>query len=139
MICLLDDLRKTTHRMVVPTPVIAELSRDGKPLEMLQALTKTLGRIRVAPLDQEAAVVAAQMAKDVITKRAPGQHRGALKYDTLICAIAHAIGAHLLLTDDSRDMKAPLLAVNSAVEVVVATDPPAKGQSNIYQLPSKGA
>lgn len=110
-------------RFAVPTPAIAELSRPKSARAFLEELSRSLGRFRVLPLTRAAAEVAAKMAAERFAKRASiGQgERGAVKFDTLIAAVAHDHAAQYVVTDDRRDYATPLKAVSSPVEILIAT------------------
>jgi predicted nucleic acid-binding protein len=119
-------------KLVVPTPVIAELGRDGPGSVVYKAFVKAIrGRIRTAPLTVSAADVAGAMRRSALRQRADGQERGAVLYDALIAALAHDIEARWLITANPRDMKRCLAAVQSAVEIIDTTVIPDKGQLHL--------
>ena len=126
-------------RFAVPTPAIAELSRPKKASVFLEELSRALGRFRVLPLSRVAAVVAAKMAAERFARRASiGQgERGAVKFDTLIAAVAHDHGAQYIVTDDRRDYGTPLKAVGSAVQILVASTPRPGQQLKLVEGPAK--
>jgi hypothetical protein len=95
-----------------------------------------LGGITVHPLDEESARIAGQIATVRLKNRAP-KERGAVKYDTLIFAIAHHIGQRWLLTGNRRDYEPCKKAIASPVELVIATEPPPGQQSMLVVTQSK--
>lgn len=128
----LTSLRKQGAAFVVPTPVVAELSRHGKGSEVLRKkLVRQLKRSKVQALDCDAADIAGQMSEKVLIARAAGEERGAIKYDALIAAVAHDIGAKWLVTDNRKDMQRCLDAVESEVELIVTSAIPKKGQLHL--------
>jgi predicted nucleic acid-binding protein len=136
----IERLTQQNTRWVIPAPVVAELCRDGLGSEQLREVAKiALRRLRVEVLDKDAADVAGQIAIMALRARRPGQERGAVKYDALIAAIAHKIGARWLLTANERDMRAHLQAIKSPVEVVIATQPPSTGQTVMLEVLKPGA
>lgn len=124
-------------RFAVPTPAVAELSRPKTAAAFLEELARAVGRFRVLPLTRAAAEVAAKMAAQRIAARPIGAERGAVKYDTLIAAIAHDVGAKYVVTDDRRDYGGPLRVVSSSVEVVVASTPRPGQQMNLIEMPKR--
>jgi predicted nucleic acid-binding protein len=130
-----ERLEKLGATYVVPAPVVAELSSGG-PADAVLEIAKLLGGIRVQPLDEEAARIAGQIAAATLKNRA-GRERGAVKYDALIFAIAHQIGARWLLTGNRRDYEPCAKAIHSPVEIVAATEPPPGQQPMMVVLQSK--
>jgi len=61
------------------------------------------------------------MAAERLKKKAPNETRGAVKFDTLVAATAHSVGAKYILTHNERDFRSPLSVVSSPVEVIDAT------------------
>jgi len=135
----INDLRKDGARFVVPTPVIAELCSTGSSGAdvVRKRVTKHLRRVKTLPLDVASADVAGQMMKNALASRAPGEARGAVRYDALIAAIAHSNGARWLVTDNRKDMAKCLGAVNSTVELVVTSALPKKGQLHLVHIGAK--
>lgn len=122
---------------VVPAPVVAELDSGG-PAGALDAIAKVMGGVRVQPLDEEAAHVAGQIAATTLKNRAGhAGERGAVKYDALIFAITHQMGARWLLTGNRRDYDPCARAISSSVEIVRATDPPPGQQPITVVMQSK--
>lgn len=117
--------------------MVAELS-SGDPADAVLEIAKLLGGIHipVQPLDEEAAPIAGQIAAATLKNRA-GRERGAVKYDALIFAIAHQMGARWLLTGNRRDYEPCAKAINSPVEIVAATEPPPGQQPMVVVLQSK--
>ena len=131
---------KEGAKLVVPTPVIAELGREGPGSEVYRDFVMGIrGRTRTAPLTVSAADVAGTMRMAALRQRENGQERGAVVYDALIAAIAHDIGAKWLITANPRDMKKCLLAVNSPVALVDTTEVPAKGQLSLVHQHARKA
>ncbi|HEY4188583.1 MAG TPA: type II toxin-antitoxin system VapC family toxin [Polyangia bacterium] len=134
-----ENLKKQRAHFVVPSPVIAELSRTGPGSEVIrEAVKKALGRVRIEVLDAEAADIAGSISRITLQSRA-GRERGAVKYDSLIAAIAHRIGAKWLVTGNSGDYRKALAVINSPVDVIVATEPPARGQQVILEAMARPA
>lgn len=124
-------------RFAVPTPAIAELSRPKTAAAFLEELSRAVGRFRVLPLTRAAAEIAAKMAAERMAARPPNAERGAVKFDTLIAAIAHEVAAKYVVTDDRRDYGSPLRVVSSPVEIVVASQPRPGQQMNLIELPKQ--
>jgi predicted nucleic acid-binding protein len=116
-------------------PVVAEL-HSGGPADAIGEISKLLGAIRVQPLDEEAARIAGQIAAVTLKNRA-GRERGAVKYDALIFAIAHHIGARWLLTGNRRDYEQCKTTLVSPVEILIATEPPPGQQAIQVVMQSK--
>lgn len=124
---------QVSHRFFIPAPALAELAEHGGAAVAMQTIVKRLGRMRVEPLDFAAAAVAAEMAHRALSQR-KGRERGAVKYDVLIAAICHKVGADQLLTEDEKNtFTTALEVVNSQVSVVVPSRPPEKGQVTLLQ------
>jgi hypothetical protein len=60
-----------------------------------------------------------------------------VKFDALIFAIAHQMGARWLLTGNRRDYEPYAKAISSPVEIVRATEPPRGQQAMTVVLQSK--
>ena len=112
----------------VAAPSIAELHRDGPGGETADRILGQFGDLRIDALDLEAAEYAGQSLRATLSSRGPGASRNAVKFDALIAGVAHRIGATHLLTADKRDFERHLGEMQSAIEVVVVSDPPEKGQ-----------
>src|ERR1700742_1388052 len=93
--CAEETLRSLKGaRFVIPAPVVAELSRDGPGSEVVrQKIVQHISRLKVEPLDLRAADFAGAMVRAALKSRPKNKPRGAVKYDALIAAIAHSIGA----------------------------------------------
>lgn len=127
-----DTTIKQGAKLVVPTPVIAELGRDQPGTLVYQAFVRAIREcVRTAPLTVSAADVAGTMRISALRQRSQGQERGAILYDALIAAIAHDIGARWLITANPRDMKRCLDAVQSSVKILDTTTIPDKGQLHL--------
>lgn len=132
-----ERLEKEGAVWVVPTPVVAELSSGG-PADALLEIAKALGGVRVQSLDEEAARVAGQIAAATLRNRTSrAGERGAVKYDALIFAIAHQMGARWLLTGNRRDYEPYARAISSTVEIIRATDAPPGQQAITLIMQSK--
>ena len=130
----IENLEKQKARFVVPTPVIAELCRGGPGSDVVREIAqRLLGRLRIEVLDEDAAVLAGEISRTTLQRR-EGRERGAVKYDALIAGIAHRMGARWLLTGNGEDHRKGFAVLNSAVEVVVATEPPTRGQQVLVDL-----
>ncbi len=111
--------------LTVPTPVIAELGRDGSGLEVVrEQMARRLARVRTEPLSARAADIAGEMRRHILSDRDPTRERGAITYDALIAAIAHVVDARWLLTTNGSHMRSCLEAVQSRVEVIVTDSVP---------------
>jgi predicted nucleic acid-binding protein len=133
----LERLEKQGALWVVPAPVVAELSSGG-PADAILEIAKVLGGVRVQPLDEEAARIAGRITAATLRNRAGGAgERGAVKFDALIFAIAHQMGARWLLTGNRRDYEPYARAISSPVEIVRATEPPRGQQAMTVVLQSK--
>lgn len=132
----IEELTKEGCVFVLPAPVIAELGRGSStPRDAIRAVRKHIGKMRIFSLTKDSAEIANDMVRPLLSSRAPGDARGAVKFDTLIAAIAHEMKAKYLVTDNVRDYRKPLAVVNSTVEVIDITAPRSQGQGNIFQLP----
>jgi predicted nucleic acid-binding protein len=124
---------QTKYRWAIPSAVVAELGRDGTPEAVILQLGQSLGRFRVLALNYRAACIAARIASRALKERPPGNERGAVKYDALICATAIAHAAECIVTVD-RDYTKHAAAVGSSLRVVMPTEVPDKGQLNILHI-----
>lgn len=137
----IERLKNENVRFVVPSPVIAELAGEGPGSDVVREVARTLiGKLRIEVLDEDAADEAGAMSR-VLLKQREGRERGAIKYDALIAAIAHNIGAKYLVTSNVDDLSKCLRAINSTVQVIMATAPPQTGQQVMVSVlrPSKAA
>lgn len=134
----IQNIVKQGARLAVPTPVVAELAKAGQGSEVARKLIGALARrCRFEELDLEAADVAGTIRLKALQKRKAGEERGAISYDALIVAIAHARRARWLLTANPRDFSALLNEVSSPVELVVTDTVPKSGQlSLVHQVPT---
>lgn len=130
---VLADLIRNRVKLVIPTPVIAELCRNGKGSRQIAALVQQLKRsVKTCALSGDAADIAGQMRKTALEKRALGSERGAISYDALIAATAHHIGAKWLITVNPRDYATCFAAVGSTVQVVNTDALPGSGQLDLF-------
>jgi predicted nucleic acid-binding protein len=114
----LDTLVERRARFVIPSPVVAELCRDDKGIEIARRFARFAPRLRIEALDVEAAGVAGEMSRAALQARPPDRTRDAVKYDALIAGAAHALDASWLCTTNVRDMRRCLDAIDSKVEIV---------------------
>ena len=127
-----EQVVKQGAKLVVPTPVIAELGRDGPGSIVYKEFVRAIrGHIRTAPLTVNAADVAGTMRTAALRQRGTGHERGAVLYDALIAAIAHDLDAQWLITANPGDMRKCLDAVTSSVEIMDTTSVPSKGQLHL--------
>jgi predicted nucleic acid-binding protein len=122
-------------RFGIPAVVVAELGRDGTSEKVLRALVKAIGRFRVLPLTHMAGEHAAEMSRTALQKRQPMDERGAVKFDTLICATAVAHEANCIVTENPRDFEKHIAVAKASIEVLVPSEPPKKGQLLLMQKP----
>ncbi len=99
---LLKNLSEASVRVVVPTPVLAELLVSVGP-----GKTQLLGEIShsaafsVVAFDQIAAVECACLIDPTMMRKlTPNDTKAKVKFDRQILAIAKVAGAHTLYTDD---------------------------------------
>jgi predicted nucleic acid-binding protein len=131
----IENLQKQRARFVVPTPVIAELCRRGPgSKDLRQVVKRFLGHARIEVLDEDSAELAGEIVRTRLQERAEGDERGVVKYDALIAAIAHKIGARWLVTGNARDFRRCLSVINSPVQVVVATEQAMQGQLTMVDM-----
>ncbi|HWO24935.1 MAG TPA: type II toxin-antitoxin system VapC family toxin [Kofleriaceae bacterium] len=132
-----ERLEKLGVIWVVPSPVVAELGSGG-PADALDAIAKVLGGIRVQSLDEEAARAAGQITAATLKNRVRREgERDGVKFDALVFATAHQMGARWLLTGNRRDYEPYVKAISSRVEVVIATNPPPGQQAISVIMQSK--
>ena len=135
----MERLNRLQVRWIVRAPVIAELYRGGPGLLRLRDVAlRYLKAVRVEALDARAADLAGQISAQTLRARR-GRERGAVKFDALIAAIAHHVGARWLLTANVDDMRSHLKVIGSGIEVVNATEPPASGQQELVEVLKPGA
>lgn len=100
---LLKTIGSTSERILVPTPVLSELigraAKDGP--RYLQILDGQKA-FRIANFDQLAAVEAATLlAENRAALQEEGLSRVAIKFDTMIVAIARVHRARVIYSDDN--------------------------------------
>lgn len=116
-------MRERGFTLWVPAPAMAELSSRGATgTAIATALTPRLGGLRVAEFGVAAAQVCGQMVAAALGSAvASGSRydstRAAMKFDAMIAAIAHSMGARYLLTANARDIAKYLNAVKSPTQV----------------------
>jgi predicted nucleic acid-binding protein len=122
----------------IPTVVVAELTRGTAAKKEVQRLVSRLGAFKILALTFEAGCVAADMARESLSKKPHKLARGAIKFDTLICATADAHRAARIITENPSDFAQHVATVDAPIEIIVPSSPPAKGQMNVFQMkPSK--
>lgn len=101
---LLKNLSEAGVRVVVPTPVLAELMVSVGPGKVqLLGEINTSAAFSVVPFDQIAAVECACLNDPTMTKKmGPKDTKAKVKFDRQILAIAKVAGVHTLYTDDKR-------------------------------------
>lgn len=121
--------------IVVPAPVLAELAHADKQGQViLDAFIDAVGaQTRIEPFDQDAAQLAGEVLRTLIPKRKPGERKHPMKYDVMISAIAHRIGAAHLITGDAKANSFPrhLEILQSPTKIIVSPDLPPGYQSEI--------
>lgn len=131
----IENLEAKNARFVVPTPVVAELCRNGPGSDVLRQVVGDLIReLRLEVLDEDAAVVAGDMSRAALQTRAEGDERGAIKFDALIAGVAHKVNAKWLVTANARDFVRYLRVVNSDVEVVHADQQALERQTVMIEM-----
>ncbi|MBI4956813.1 MAG: PIN domain-containing protein [Myxococcales bacterium] len=129
---VVDDLVTRGTTLLVPTPVIAELCRDGAGSVQYELLVRALKRrVRTLALTVDAADKAGAMRRVALRKRPPDESRGAVSYDALIAGSAVAAGARWIVTANPRDYAALIRVTQANVEVICTDDPPKMGQLNL--------
>lgn len=125
------QLRDAGSVFVVPAPAMAELHSGPTGSLIASLLAQRSSRMRVEPLDYHAAELAGEMIAKAPRPRPPALSRNVVKYDALIAAIAHRLGAAALVTADERGFPKYLNAVSSTVRVEIATLP--RGQLRLLR------
>lgn len=101
---LLRNLSEAGVRVVVPTPVLAELMVSVGPgkVQLLGEINQSAA-FHVVAFDQIAAVECACLNDPALQKKlGPRDTKAKVKFDRQILAIAKVAGAHTLYTDDKR-------------------------------------
>jgi len=122
------ELRKNGAVFLVPSPAIVELSRDGPGEEIARRTMAALGGLRVESLDLRAATYAGEMCRSLMAKKPSGDEKRAIRFDALIAAIAHRVGAKYLATANAKDFRSHLSHIKSTVEVYPIDEQPPGGQ-----------
>lgn len=101
---LLKNLSEAGVRVVVPTPVLAELMVSVGPGKVqLLGEINTSAAFSVVPFDQIAAIECACLNDPTMAKKlGPKDTKAKVKFDRQILAIAKVAGVHTLYTDDKR-------------------------------------
>lgn len=120
-------------RLAIPTVVVAELVNGKTAQREVERLVDALGRFNILAFNYRSACVAAEMWRDALSRK-PIKDRQVIKFDTLICATAVAYGATRIVTENPKDFDKHLLAVKAAVEVIMPSAPPAKGQLKFLHI-----
>src|SRR5688572_12602278 len=101
---MLEAIDKTGIQLVIPTPVLSELLilAGSRQIEVLNALTSKKS-VQVAPFDEMAAVENAALRRSPkLRSKSRGETKKELSFDLQILAIANAVGAEMVLTDDAQ-------------------------------------
>ncbi|WEN15726.1 hypothetical protein PY254_03360 [Rhodanobacter sp. AS-Z3] len=101
---LLKNLSEAGVRVVVPTPVLAELMVSVGPgkVQLLGEINQSAA-FSIVAFDQIAAVECACLNDPTLGKKlGPKDTKAKVKFDRQILAIAKVAGAHTLYTDDKR-------------------------------------
>ena len=101
---LLKNLSDASIRVVVPTPVLAELMVSVGPgkVQLLGEITQSTA-FSVVSFDQIAAIECACLNDPALAKKlGPKDTKAKVKFDRQILAIAKVAGAHTLYTDDKH-------------------------------------
>lgn len=142
---LLVDVSKTKSHIGIPTPALAEfLVRTDAATQGVFSALERKSAVRVLPFDKKAAYECAQLdraAREKGNKRgsATGSAYQKVKVDRQIVAIAKAVGATAIISDDAGlrsvgkdagllvrpvcDLPIPESARQHALDLVVSTDP----------------
>jgi predicted nucleic acid-binding protein len=101
---LLKNLSDAGIRVVVPTPVLAELmvSVGSGKIQLLGEINQSAA-FSVVAFDQIAAIECACLNDPALQKKqGPKETKAKVKFDRQILAIAKVTGAHTLYTDDKQ-------------------------------------
>lgn len=105
---LVEAIQKSGERIIVPTPALSELlvRADGAGQQYLDIITRSKF-FRVAEFGIRAAVEAAALTREAIEKGSfrgvtPEADRAKVKFDRQIVAIARALGATTIYTNDGQ-------------------------------------
>ncbi|MFI5288817.1 MAG: type II toxin-antitoxin system VapC family toxin [Polyangia bacterium] len=120
----LERLQKEHVGFAVPSPVLAELTAKRPGRAVLQAIAGLMGATRIVPLNADGAIVAGDIISRVLSGRPAGADRVRVKFDQLVAAVAHHVGARYLLTANAADMQTALRAISSGVVVLDASQAP---------------
>ncbi len=131
---LIDRISRAGGRLVIPTPVLAELLVKAGPASA-DWLSRLSGKkaIRVAPFDERAAVECAELAKGRLGRKPKGT-RAEAKFDEQVIAIALVEGCDEIIADDDdiRKLAPSHLKVTRLAELAL---PPQDAQWDL-PLPS---
>lgn len=120
----MTDLRKQGVRPIIAAPVLAELTAKRPGIPVLEEIARVVGAVRVATLNADAAMVAGEILAKMLPQRAAGSDRVRVKFDCLIAAVSHHVGARYLVTGNIKDMAAALSAISSGTMALDATSAP---------------
>lgn len=102
---LIDSLQASKAKIIVPTPVLAEVlvGAGGSASEWLRILT-TSKHFRLAPFDERAAIefAATQASRSAAGVKSASSTWAQAKFDAQIMAIAAVEGADTIYSDDSH-------------------------------------
>lgn len=123
------------HDIIVPAPVFSELAYASHSSDaILAAFMAGCGAsVTLEAFDYEAARVAGEILRQMHPKRKPGDPKHAMKFDVMVAAVAHAIGAKYLLTGDVRRnrFRQYLEIVDSGTELIIAPELPPGYQKSL--------
>lgn len=130
---LIKTLSEQKHRIVIPTPVLAEYMVLGGAdrNKRLQAFT-TSRQFHVVSFDVRAAVECAEITDGGRGKLVEGESKAKVKFDRQIIAIAKAVGAKIIYTGDRGLAKC---AQNNKLSTVMTWElplPPQDSQIGLF-------
>lgn len=101
---MLEAIDKSAIQLVIPTPVLSELLilAGSRQIEVLNALTSKKA-VQVVAFDEMAAVENAALRRNgKLRSKARSETKKEVSFDLQILAIANAIAADMVLTDDAQ-------------------------------------
>ncbi len=98
---LVTEIEKAKGRIIVPTPVLAEiLVKAGAAGPGWLAIMENSAVFRIAEFDKRAAFEFAQLHIGSLARRKSGEEKRGIKFDDQILAISRVNGATILYSDD---------------------------------------
>lgn len=131
---LIDQMSKAGDRLLVPTPVLAEvLVRSGSAGPDWLNTLRGRKAVRVAPFDERAAVECAEQTR-LRAARTRSSPRAKAKFDEQIVAIAIVERAEMILSDDPdiRSLAPPSIVVRGIADLDL---PPSAAQPDMFGDP----